>query len=165
MAYFHFAEMWEKVGNLKEALNYYKKATEIEEANSNADLTNTVAMGDLSEDFMKVGDIFLKLGNRTDALTNYLKALALREKLASAGKEDPEDRTVSANLYESLGDYYFLSAQSEKSRENWQEAKIRYGQSLAIWQDLEQNRTILPADTKKPDEIKQKIEQCEAKLK
>ncbi len=165
VAYFHFAEMWEKSGNLTEALKYYKKAIEIEEANSNADPTNTVAMTDLSEDLMKLGDIFLKLGNRSDALANYLKALVLREKLAAAGQEDAVGRAVSAKLYESLGDYYFLQARSEKPLENWKEAKNRYGQSLAIWRGLEQNRTILPADTKKPDEIKQKIEQCEAKLK
>jgi hypothetical protein len=36
---------------------------------------------------------------------------------------------------------------------------------LAIWQDLRRDNTILESDAKKPDEVRQKIEKCDAKLK
>jgi serine/threonine protein kinase/type II secretory pathway pseudopilin PulG len=157
VAYYHYAEMWEKSGNLREALNYFKKATEIEEANSNADPTNTTAMSNLSESYLKVGGISLKIGNRSEALRIFLKGVEIREKLAANNQETAQDRPISAKLYESLGDYYFL--------QDKQQAKTRYEQSLVIWQDLQRENTILASDAKKPDEVRQKIEKCRAKLK
>ncbi len=156
VAYYHYAEMLEKSGNLREALNYFKKATEIEETNANADPTNTTAMSNLSESYLKIGDTSLKLGNRADALKIYLKGLEIREKLAANKQDTAQDRPISAKLYESLGDFYFP--------QDKQQAKSRYEQSLAIWQDLQRENTILESDAKKPNEVRKKIEKCNAKV-
>ncbi len=157
VAYYYFAEMFEKAGNLREALNFYRKATEIEEANAKADPTNTVTARSVSEDYIKIGDVLLKFGNRADALTSYLKALEIREQVALTNPESAGAQVVSANLFESLGDFYFS--------QDMKKAKTRFEQSLAIWQGLQRDNTILASDEKKPDEVKRKIEKCSAKLK
>ena len=157
VAYYFFAEMFENSGNLREALNYYRKATELEEANAQADPTNTVTARSVSEDYIKIGGVLQKLGNRTDALDAFLKALEIRERVAATSPESAGAQVVSANLFESLGDFYF--SQDAK------QAKTRYEQSLAIWQGLQRENTILESDAKKPDEVRQKLEKCDAKLK
>ena len=157
VAYYYLAEMFEKSGDLREALNFYRKATEIEESNAHADPTNTVTARNVSEDYIKIGGVLLKLGNRTDALNGYLKALEIRERIAATSPESAGAQVVSADLYESLGDFY--------SSQDVKQAKTRYEQSLAIWQVLRINNTIRAADAKKPDQVRQKIEKCNAKLK
>ncbi len=157
VAFYFLAEMYEKAGNLREALNFYRKTLEIEEANHKADPSNATAASSLSEDYLKIGGVLLKLGNRAEALDGYLKALKIREQLAAASPETPNGRAITAKLYESLGDYYFS--------QDVKQAKSRYEQSLAIWQELQSNNTILASDAKKPDEVRQKIEKCSVKLK
>jgi tetratricopeptide (TPR) repeat protein len=139
---------------LREALQFYRQATEIEEANAKADPTNTVSARSVSEDYIKIGEVLLKLGDRADALDGFLKALEIREQVAATSPESPGARVVSANLYESLGDFYFSKDLSQ--------AKIRYEQSFGIWQDLRRENTILESDAKKPDELKKKIEKCKS---
>ncbi len=157
VAFYFLAEMFEKAGNLREALNFYRKTIEIEEANAKADPSNASTAANLSEDYVKIGAVLLKLGNRTEALSGYLKALEIRERLAAASPETPNGRAITAKLYESLGDYYF----SQDSKQ----AKNRYDQSLAIWQELQRAGTILESDAKKPAEVREKIEKCEPRLK
>ena len=130
---------------------------EIEEANANADPTNTATARSVSEDYIKIGDELLKLGNRTDAPNGYLKALQIRERIAATNPESAGAQVVSANFYESPGNCYFLP--------DVKQAKIRYKQSLVIRQELQFNNTILASDAKKSDEVCQKIEKCDAKLK
>ncbi len=155
VGFYFLAEMFEKAGNLREALNFYRKATEIEEANAAADPTNAATAANVSEDYIKIGGVLLKLGNRAEALTGYLKALEIRERLAAASPETPNGRAITAKLYENLGDYYFS--------QDLKQAKSRYEQSFAIWQELQRDNTILESDAKKPDEVRQKIEKCNAK--
>jgi eukaryotic-like serine/threonine-protein kinase len=157
VAFYFLAEMFEKAGNLREALNFYRKTIEIEEANAKADPSNASAAANLSEDYVKIGGVLLKLGNRAEALDGYLKALEIREQLAAASPETPNGRAITAKLYENLGDYYFS--------QDTKQAKTRYEQSFAIWQDLRRDNTILESDAKKPDQIKLKIEKCQARLK
>lgn len=157
VAFYFLAEMYEKAGSLREALNCYRKTIEIEEANYKADPSNASTAANVSEDYIKIGGVLLKLGNRAEALSGYLKALEIRERLAAASPETPNGRAITAKLYENLGDYYFS--------QDVKQAKNRYEQSLAVWQELQQNNTILTSDAKKPDEVRQKLEKCNARLK
>lgn len=157
VAFFFLAEMFEKAGNLREALNFHRKTIEIDEANYKTDPSNASTAASLSEDYLNIGGVLLKLGNRAEALDGYLKALKIREQLAAASPETPNGRAINAKLYESLGDYYFS--------QDVKQAKSRYEQSFAIWQELQSNNTILASDAKKPDEVRRKIEKCSVKIK
>ncbi|HQZ81974.1 MAG TPA: protein kinase [Pyrinomonadaceae bacterium] len=160
VALYYFGAMHEKNGSLQAALENYKKATAIEEAMSDADPTNMSALSVLSEDYLKVGDLAMKLGNRAEALAGYLKALSMREKIRSLAQESGEDRAVSAEIYQSLGDYYFSQAKIDKSIESFSEAKTRYEQSLAVWNEMQQAGKLLAEDAHKPKNLKRKIERC-----
>lgn len=156
VAFYFLAAMFEKAGNLHEALNFYRKTIEIEEANAKADPSNSSTAANLSEDYVTIGGVLLKLGKRTEALDGYLKALKIREQLATANPETPNGRAITAKLYESLGDYYFS--------QDLKEAQSRYEQSLVIWQDLQRENAILPSDVEKPDDVRQKVDKCAARL-
>ena len=160
VAHYYLGAMHEKNNNLQAALENYKKATAIEEAMSDADPTNMSALSVLSEDYLKVSDLTMKLGNRAEALAGYLKALGMREKIRSQAQESGEDRAVSAEIYQSLGDYYFSQAKIDNPIENFNEAKNRYEQSLEVWNEMQRAGKLLAEDAHKPNILKRKIEQC-----
>jgi serine/threonine protein kinase/tetratricopeptide (TPR) repeat protein len=161
VAYYYLGEMLEKNNDLRSALENYRKATEIEEALSAADPANMSALDNVAEDYLKVSDLALKLGNRAEALSGYLKALGIREKIQAEAQEKGESRGVTANIYESLGDYYYSQSRIDKSLENLKEAKSRYQQSFSVWDELSQKNILLAEDADKPSRLKQKIARCE----
>ena len=161
VAYYYLGEMLEKNNDLRAALESYRKATQIEEAMSAADPANMSALDNVAEDYLKVSDLALKLGDRAAALAGYLKALGIREKLQAEAQEKGESRGVTANIYESLGDYYFSQARIEKRFENLKEAMNRYEQSFSVWEELGQKNILLAEDADKPNRLKQKIAKCQ----
>ncbi len=165
VALYYFGALHEKNNDLQAALENYKKATAIEEAMYDADPTNMSALSVLSEDYLKVSDLAMKLGNRAEALAGYLRALGMREKIRSQAQESGEDRAVSAEIYQSLGDYYFSQAKIDKALENCGEAKNRYEQSLAVWNEMQQAGKMLAEDAHKPNILRQKIAKCVAMVK
>ena len=68
-------------------------------------------------------------------------------------------------VYESLGSYYSKRAATGKRIEDWQEAKKRYSQSYEILNSLRQQDKLPNEYANKPDEVKQKLERCEAALR
>jgi serine/threonine protein kinase len=165
VADFRYGEMLEKTGALQPALESYKKALTIGEAMSKADPTNAAIRSDISECYLKVSDVYARVGKRPEALAGYLKALAMREKLITDGQESSDSRDVSARIYESLGAYFMTQATMQRQVEDWREAVHRYQQSLDIWSDLQKRGTLSPVYVNKPNEVKQKIGQCEAALR
>jgi serine/threonine protein kinase len=164
VGYFRLAEMLENSGNLQQALANYEKAVEIAEAISKADPSDKVARGDLSEDRMKVSDVLLKLGNRADALKGYLNALTMRQELVASAPDDAEGRTQLARIYESLGTFYSSMPGTEKRTSDWREARRWYQQSLETFQDLQERNKLSSDYGKKPNQIKKRIETCDAIL-
>ena len=87
----------------------------------------------------------------------YLGCLSHASYYLGSQREAAQDRPVSAKLYESLGNIYFT--------QDVKQAKSLYEKSFEIWQDLQRYNTILASDAKEPDDVRQKIEKCNAKLK
>jgi tetratricopeptide (TPR) repeat protein len=156
--------MIENSGNRPEALQNYRKAVVIQEAIANADPTNTVARGDLSEDYMKTSDISLKLGARAEALKGYRKALAIREELVAKNPDNAEGRVQLARIYESLGEYFSLAGKSDKRVNDWQEAQRQYQQSVDVWVDLKSKGKLSADYARKPEEVSRKLAACNTAL-
>ncbi len=168
VAYFRYGEMLEKVSARKEALQYYQKAVNIEGVLSSADPKDAEKRGDLSEDLMKLSDVYLQLGDAASALAGYRKALAIREELVTAEPDDVEGRSQLARLYEKLGGYYARQATREfaptHSARNWREARRWYQQSLDLWKDLQQHKTVAADYANKPGEILRQLAKCDAAI-
>jgi len=113
---------------------------------------------------LKVGDALLKLGDKAEALTDYRKALAIREELVAATPDDAESRTQLARIYESLGTYYSSIAATERRINDWREARRWYQPSLETFQELQQRNKLSSDYGKKPYQIKKRIETCDAVL-
>jgi serine/threonine protein kinase/tetratricopeptide (TPR) repeat protein len=166
VAYFRYGEMLEKTSQGKQALQYYEKAVAIDAALSDADPKDTEKRGDLSESVMKLSDAYLQLGDAESALAGYRKALGIREGLVAGSPDNVEGRSQLARLYEKLGGYYAAQAAHKSPRgqraRNWREAKRWYQQSLAVWNDLQQHKTIAADYAKKPGEVLRQLEKCDA---
>ena len=133
----------------KDALRYYQKAVNIEEALSQSDPKDTEKRGDLSEDEMKLSDVYLQLGDAASALAGYRKALAIRESLVAADPDNAEGRIQLGRLHEKLGRYYALQAAKQvpgkQSTENWREAR-RWETLRRVWLALRRTTGELRAD-------------------
>jgi tetratricopeptide (TPR) repeat protein len=168
VAYFRYGEMLEKTSNKRVALQYYEKAVVIEGALSQADPKDAERRGDLSEDLMKLSDVQLQLGEAESSLAGYRKALAIRESLLAANPDNAEGRSQLARLYRKLGGYYELQAakylRPAQSAGNWREAKRWYQQSLDVWKDLQQHKTVAAEYANKPAEISRQLAKCDAAL-
>jgi tetratricopeptide (TPR) repeat protein len=136
----------------------------IQEAASKADPTNTDVRGDLSEDYLNLSNVYLKLGDREAALKGYQKALAINEELNADDRENNENKVSLAANYEVLGAYYAIEAKAGKRIESWQQAQKFYRQSLEILENLKQSEKLPAELTGKPDEIKQNLEKCDKAL-
>jgi eukaryotic-like serine/threonine-protein kinase len=115
-------------GSLTDALNWYRRSREI-----GLGLTAAAAAGpksamwqhDLSIAYNKIGDVLSKLGNSTDALSNYRNSLGIRKRLADADPKNPQWQRDLASAYDRIGDFF-------RSRGNLAEALNNYGESLKI---------------------------------
>jgi hypothetical protein len=108
----------------------------------------------------------LKFGSKSEALEGFQRAMAIREELVAANPEYTVGRGQLAFIYKGLGDYFAtVAAESPENRAgNWQQAKSWYRKSLDIWTDLQQKKTLDVDDAKEPDDLKRKIEKCDAAL-
>ena len=134
----------------------------ITKALSKADPQNAVARGDLSEDYMKLSDVCLELGEREPALDGYRKALAIREDLVKANPDSAEELTQLARLHESLGGYFLSLAMSGRRPDDWREARRWYRLSLDAFQDLARRGRLAADYATKPRELERKIATCDA---
>ena len=168
VAYFRYGEMLEKLSATREALRYYQKATDVEEALAKADPKDLDQRLDYADDLMKVSEVQLKLGNATAALIGYREALAICEGLSAANPDNADWRAEVGLLYEQLGRYHALQARRTASRkqspESWREAKRWYQQSLEVWQSLNQHKTLAVEYANKPSDVSRQVSQCDAAI-
>ena len=153
-----------KSDRLHEARQSYEKAVTIREAMSKADPSDAVARGDLSEEYMKVSDVSLRLGDRVDALNGYHRALAIREELVRANPDSAEGRAQLARIHESLGAYFLSLAASGRRADDWREARRWYQLSLETFQGLQQRNKLSADYATKPDQLRKRIRTCDAAL-
>ena len=165
MAYFRLGEMLEKrADRLPEARQSYEKSVAITQALSSEDPSNAVARGDLSEDYMKLSDVCLRLGERAPALDGYRRALAIRKELVEANPESAEELTQLARIHESLGTYFLSLAESGRRTDDWREARRWYRLSLDAFQGLVRRGKLAADYAAKPRELERKIRTCEGAL-
>ena len=78
--------------------------------------------------------------------------------------DDAEGRTQLARIYESLGAYFISLAETGRRVDDWREARRWYQQCLETFQELQQRNKLSSDYEKKPYQIKQKIDACDAVL-
>jgi tetratricopeptide (TPR) repeat protein len=113
-------------GDRDAALNLYKKAMAIDEADSSADPDDTEVRVALSSALGSIGFVLMNDGEMSGALGFYRKALELRLSVASADPQNAFARGRTAAAYEQIG---FILAEMGDSRgalQNYKEMEAIY---------------------------------------
>jgi eukaryotic-like serine/threonine-protein kinase len=127
-AYRKVGDGLDEQGSVTDALDWYHRSRDI-----GLDLIGAVAaegktavwQHDLSIAYNKIGDVLSKLGNSTDALSNYRNSLGIRKRLAEADPKNPQWQRDLASAYDRIGDFF-------RFRGNPVDALNNYGESLKI---------------------------------
>jgi tetratricopeptide (TPR) repeat protein len=163
--HFHLADMLEKAGRTREALQHYETALSIEHAMSDSDPKNLDKRGNVADDWVKVSDLHLGLGEFTEALDGYQRALAIWESLVQATPDDADLRSQLALTREKIGAVYLRRAirrgSSADAVADWRAARAWYQKSLDIWSELKQQKKLSSEYDGKPAEVAQQISKCE----
>ena len=168
MAHQMIGETLTKRGEWREALKSYRKSLEINEALAAMDKSDTITSSNIALTHRTIADALLHLKDTAGAEAGYRKALDIYEPLAA---EDPTDETIrrdQALAYEGLGNVAASLAAANKSPSDqaklWSESRKRYQQSLDIWRDLEKRNVLRSIDSRKPEDVAQKLARCDAAL-
>jgi tetratricopeptide (TPR) repeat protein len=135
-AYRKVADGLDEQGSLRDALNWYRRSRDIGlglTAATAAESKTAVWQHDLSIAYNKIGDVLSKLGNSTDALSNYRDSLDIRKRLAAVEPENLQWQRDVASAYDRIGDFF-------RSQGNLAEALNNYGESLKIARRLATNQ-------------------------
>ena len=97
-------------------------------------------------------------------------AVSLAEQVASQAPSNARLRARLALRHFEIGKIHARLAESggrsEADRKfEWQQAREDLVQSSAIWRQLQDNRTLIPLDVSKPDEVTHEIAKCDAALR
>jgi len=124
------------------------------------DPKNVDKRGNVADDWVKVSDLRLALGDGAAALEGYQKSLAIWESLVQANPEDPDELSQLALTHEKIGACYTRQAARGTGLADWRLARASYQKSLGIWGGLEQKKKLDKEYQGKPAEIAQLVEKC-----
>lgn len=166
--HFHLGEMLEKGGRRREALQHYQTALAIEQAMSDSNPKDTGKRGNVADDWIKVSDLQLALGDLAKALDGYQKAQAIWETVVKEDPDDGDGRNQLALVYEKLGGVHAQQAvrgsSSKNAADSWREAKSWYEKSLALWNELLQQKKLSADYESNPTAVSQQIAKCVAAI-
>jgi tetratricopeptide (TPR) repeat protein len=131
-AYRKVGDGLDEQGSLTDALDWYRRSQEIGlglTATAAAEPKTALWQHDLSIAYNKIGDVLSKLGNSTDALSNYRNSLGIRKRLAEADPKNPQWQRDLASAYDRIGDFF-------RSQGNLNDALHNYRESLKIAERL-----------------------------
>lgn len=167
--HYHLGETLEKAGRRREALQHFQAALATEVAMSESDPKDVGKRGNVADDWIKVGDLQLALGDSAAALDGYRKALVIWEGLVKDDPDDADGRNQLALLQEKFGAYYARQARrrgsAPQAATDWRQAKSWYGKSLAMWNELQQQKKLSADYASKPAEVSQQIGACDTALR
>ena len=109
-------------GKLGEAMEHYRAALAIAERLAQAQPDRADYQSDLSDSYVRVGDLYSTLGQGEQAREYFGKALAIRERLAQAEPDRADSQRDLSVSYERAGDLYLALGQGEQAREYFRKA-------------------------------------------
>jgi hypothetical protein len=116
-----------------------------------------------------VGDIFLRTGDAAGSLENYLKSLAILERLQTAGASNVQLGRDLARLYSKLGGACAaLAATTEtpltRRMERWRQAVEWQEKSLNLWLDLRNRNLLRGDDVQQVDKLTKELQKSKLAL-
>jgi non-specific serine/threonine protein kinase/serine/threonine-protein kinase len=151
------------------AVESYRKALAIREAALKAGSSNERARSDTSSLYADICDALGSVGDTQGALEYCSKAVPLSEELSAGSPANAKLKARLALRYFALGMAHLRLAQSTHGRndvrEQWQEARDAFANSLNVWQDMRSKGTLSGTDAGKPDEAAREVARCDAALR
>ncbi len=156
-------------GQPHEALDWLRKAIELQRANFALDATRTVYHREMRRTHAVTGDIMLSLGNTGGALENYSQAMAINEKLLANNPADPGLQLGQAYCYESFGRFHSTLAADRRLPRQQRITAAREAiewrrRSLQIWDEW-LTQGLAPAyAARRREQAARDLAQCDAAL-
>ena len=140
LAYDKLGNLSLQAGQVTDALEYYQHGLRISQQLAAANrTTDTSAKGkrnaaeaqrDLSISYNKLGNVYLKSGQVTEALEYYQKCLEIRQRLVAADATDAQAQRDLSVSFEKLGDVHLKTGQVEQALTYYRKC-LEIGQQLA----------------------------------
>ena len=147
--HYHMATILKGSGDLRGAVESFRRAAAIEERQSAADPDNAEVRDRLAESYLNLAGALTGAARADEALTLTQKAVALCDELAKADPENPVRQAFLAEAERQRGDALtrVAAGRAGSSRlATWREARQAYERSIALWRPLEAKGLLEPAD-------------------
>ena len=152
------------------AMANFRKSLALREPAFAANADNTRLADDVSSLHANIGQSLAALGDFEGAFASIGEALPLAEKISAQAPTNARLRARLALRYTEAGKLHMQAAQArrgsaEEVNAQWQRANDLLVQSLAIWNELKDKGTLIPADAAKPADAARHLTECEAAMR
>ena len=169
VTYLGTGDLFAQLDQREKAEADFRKAIAISEELLAADPARVEAQPDLVRMYEGMALLFARSNDAMAALESFGKAEDLAE---SSSKRDPANARIRRQLAkvwaEMAGTHRSLAPRNESPQRDrladLRTARDRYERSLEIWQDMKNKGLLSRIDVGKPDEVAQKIADCDAAL-
>ena len=157
-------------GNHHSAAQNYRKALALREPTLAANPTNSRAGDDVSSLYADIGRSLAAMSDFGGALESFGRSLPLAEKISAQAPTNARLQARLARRYSEVGRVHLEMTQphaatSPDANTELQRACDYLNKSRAIWQDLRDKGTLIPADAAQPDEVARELVRCEVASK
>ncbi len=138
-------------GDNQSALNNYRQALSLRQSSATADPSNARARDEMSAVYADLGKALALTGATSEGVEDLEKAIALAEELSRTAPTNAKYRASLARRYHEAGRLAVPPAQAHGYLTH----------SLAIWNELRDKGTLVPADIGEADGVERQLKQFE----
>ncbi len=139
-------------GDNQSALNNYRQALSLRQSSATADPSNARARDEMSAVYADLGKSLALTGATSEGVEDLEKAIALAEELSRTAPTNAKYRASLARQYHEAGRLTVPPPQAHGYLTH----------SLAIWNQLRDKGTLVPADIGEVDGVERQLNQFEA---
>jgi tetratricopeptide (TPR) repeat protein len=166
----NLGEIQQGLGDLQAAGDQFRQGLARAEALARADAANLQARSDFAWASTRLGMLLAQDGHAEQALASLGRAEKLLEPVVVADAANTNTRAHVADYSEGFGHAHAALGSNRKlagdSRmRHWREAKVRFADAYAFWQDMRDRGISSGADLARPEALAIEIAKCDAALR
>ena len=141
------AKMFDRLGKQTEAWRHFTEGETLCRQNLERNAAQRGVLIDQIDFFFEIGDFYFKSGESKKGIALLLELKENMERVLEINEWDFKSAFTLADIFEKLGDYH-----------SGRQAQEFYEKSNGIWTKYHQSYTLLPAELKKMEAVRKKIQ-------